>query len=167
MSIYKDSFMNNKKEKMMPIAFLLILVVVLPLVGIIVNVLTDDKLIKEFPRFYLTTWIIISSLITFFLYLKRSSYKHANNFILTLSTAIFALLYLLTGNKDLEALPSVKLLETAKNIYFLKVIVFVSITNSLIANAMITLFEFVTEWTTEEREEKKRMKEEKERYKNK
>ncbi len=158
MSIYKDSFMNNKKEKIMPIAFLLILVVVLPLAGIIVNILTDDKLIKEFPRSYLTIWIIISSVITFCLYLKRRSYKHANNFILTLSTAIFALLYLLTGNKDLEALPSLELLETEKNIYFLKVVIFVSITNSLIANTLITLFEFVTEWITEEREEKKEKK---------
>lgn len=147
----KDSFMKNKKEKIIkPIAFLFILVVVLPLLGIIVNALTDDKLITNSPRTYLIIWITISSVITFLLYLKRSSYKQANNFVLTLSAAMFALIYLLTGNKNLEALPSLDLLTTEKGIYFLRVIVFVSITNSLIANALITFFEFVTEWITEE-----------------
>lgn len=151
----KDSFMKNKKEKIIkPIAFLFILVVVLPLFGIIVNALTDDKLITNSPRTYLIIWITISSVITFLLYLKRSSYKQANNFVLTLSAAMFALIYLLTGNKNLEALPSLDLLTTEKGIYFLRVIVFVSITNSLIANALITFFEFVTEWITEERNKK-------------
>lgn len=151
----KDSFMKNKKEKIIkPIAFLFILVVVLPLLGIIVNALTDDKLITNSPRTYLIIWITISSVITFLLYLKRSSYKQANNFVLTLSAAMFALIYLLTGNKNLEALPSLDLLTTEKGIYFLRVIVFVSITNSLIANALITFFEFVTEWITEERNKK-------------
>ncbi|MGV2812181.1 hypothetical protein [Enterobacter cancerogenus] len=147
--------MKNKKEKIIkPIAFLFILVVVLPLLGIIVNALTDDKLITNSPRTYLIIWITISSVITFLLYLKRSSYKQANNFVLTLSAAMFALIYLLTGNKNLEALPSLDLLTTEKGIYFLRVIVFVSITNSLIANALITFFEFVTEWITEERNKK-------------
>jgi len=147
--------MKNKKEKIIkPIAFLFILVVVFPLLGIIVNALTDDKLITNSPRTYLIIWITISSVITFLLYLKRSSYKQANNFVLTLSAAMFALIYLLTGNKNLEALPSLDLLTTEKGIYFLRVIVFVSITNSLIANALITFFEFVTEWITEERNKK-------------
>ncbi|WP_445611765.1 hypothetical protein ACUN4K_02565 [Hafnia alvei] len=147
--------MKNKKEKIIkPIAFLFILVVVLPLLGIIVNALTDDKLITNSPKTYLIIWITISSVITFLLYLKRSSYKQANNFVLTLSAAMFALIYLLTGNKNLEALPSLDLLTTEKGIYFLRVIVFVSITNSLIANALITFFEFVTEWITEERNKK-------------
>ncbi|EAT5020759.1 hypothetical protein [Serratia nevei] len=147
--------MNSKKEKIIkPIAFLFILVIALPLVGIIINALTNDQLITNSPRTYLTTWITISSAITFALYLKRSSYKQANNFILAFSAAIFALIYLLTGNKNLEALPSLDLLTTEKGIYFLRVIVFVSITNSLIANVFITFFEFVTEWLTEERNKK-------------
>ncbi|HIC4069349.1 TPA: hypothetical protein ACW4YF_004815, partial [Salmonella enterica] len=79
----------------------------------------------------------------------RKSYKYFNDFILALSAGVVALVYLLTGSKDLDLLPPADLLEKDRLTFFLIVLKFMVIANSLISKILLTFHDFLKERKTE------------------
>ncbi|HAV1945966.1 TPA: hypothetical protein JG947_004608, partial [Enterobacter hormaechei subsp. steigerwaltii] len=78
---------------------------------IIIAAIFNLTLITEYPKIYLSTTLLITSSITFFICYIRKSYKYLNDLILALSAGVIAFIYLLTGSKKLTILPPADLLE--------------------------------------------------------
>ncbi|ENV9556068.1 hypothetical protein ACUTFX_09430 [Enterobacter hormaechei] len=118
---------------------------------IIIAAIFNLTLITEYPKIYLSTTLLITSSITFFICYIRKSYKYLNDLILALSAGVIAFIYLLTGSKKLTILPPADLLEKDRLAFFLIILNFIVVANSLISKIFLTTYDF----SKERRKEKK------------
>ncbi|WP_209122705.1 hypothetical protein, partial [Salmonella enterica] len=95
---------NNKKKYIRTIARVILSILGTFFIIIIVSAIFNITLITEYPKTYLSTTLLMTSLLTYFVCYIRKSYKYFNDFILALSAGVVALVYLLTGSKDLDLL---------------------------------------------------------------
>lgn len=93
----------------------------------------------------------MTSSLTFFICYIRKSYKYLNDFILALSAGVIAFIYLLTGSKELTILPPADLLEKDELAFFLIMLNFILVANSLISKIFLTVYDFFKERKTEQK----------------
>lgn len=146
---------NNKKKNIRTIARVILSILGTFFIIIIVSAIFNITLITEYPKTYLSTTLLMTSSLTYFVCYIRKSYKYFNDFILALSAGVVALVYLLTGSKDLDLLPPADLLEKDRLTFFLIVLKFMVIANSLISKILLTFHDFLKERKTEKESFKK------------
>ncbi|MDC6673058.1 hypothetical protein OEZ80_21760 [Leclercia adecarboxylata] len=140
---------NNKKKYIRTIARVILSILGTFFIIIIVSAIFNITLITEYPKTYLSTTLLMTSSLTYFVCYITKSYKYLNDFILALSAGVVALVYLLTGSKDLDLLPPADLLEKDRLTFFLIVLKFMVIANSLISKILLTFHDFLKERKTE------------------
>ncbi|EKN3361116.1 hypothetical protein O8H66_000940 [Yersinia ruckeri] len=144
--------MNNNKQKNIRIIARIILSILGAFSLIIITAaIYNITLITKYPKTYLGTTLLMTSSLTFFICYIRKSYKYLNDFILALSAGVIAFIYLLTGSKELTILPPADLLEKDELAFFLIMLNFILVANSLISKIFLTVYDFFKERKTEQK----------------